>query len=36
MPKPAVDRIDRISPSISIQQKNGGRNPRSTVETTIL
>ena len=33
MPKPAVDRIDGLSPSISIQQKTGGRNPRSTVGT---
>ena len=28
MPKPEVDRIDGLSPSISIQQKTGGRNPR--------
>ena len=27
MPKPEVDRIDGLSPSISIQQKTGGRNP---------
>ncbi len=27
MPKPQVDRIDGLSPSISIQQKTGGRNP---------
>ena len=33
MPKPSVDRIDGLSPSISIQQKTGGRNPRSTVGT---
>jgi excinuclease ABC subunit A len=33
MPKPRVDRIDGLSPSISIQQKTGGRNPRSTVGT---
>ncbi len=33
MPKPDVDRIDGLSPSISIQQKTGGRNPRSTVGT---
>ncbi|MHB1559091.1 MAG: excinuclease ABC subunit UvrA, partial [Isosphaeraceae bacterium] len=33
MPKPQVDRIDGLSPSISIQQKTGGRNPRSTVGT---
>ncbi|AGA30844.1 excinuclease ABC subunit UvrA [Singulisphaera acidiphila] len=33
MPKPEVDRIEGLSPSISIQQKTGGRNPRSTVGT---
>src|SRR3954451_12321367 len=33
MPKPEVDKIDGLSPSISIQQKTGGRNPRSTVGT---
>src|SRR5918993_2419381 len=33
MPKPEVDRIDGLSPSISIQQKTGGRNPRSTIGT---
>ena len=33
MPKPEVDRIDGLCPSISIQQKTGGRNPRSTVGT---
>ncbi len=33
MPKPMVDRIDGLSPSIAIQQKTGGRNPRSTVGT---
>ncbi len=33
MPKPQVDRIEGLSPSISIQQKTGGRNPRSTVGT---
>jgi len=33
MPKPQVDKIDGLSPSISIQQKTGGRNPRSTVGT---
>ena len=31
MPKPDVDRIDGLSPSIAIQQKTAGRNPRSTV-----
>src|SRR4051794_26956421 len=30
MPKPEVDRIDGLSPSISIQQKTGGRDPRRT------
>ena len=33
MPKPQVDRIEGLSPSIAIQQKTGGRNPRSTVGT---
>ncbi|WP_169973204.1 excinuclease ABC subunit UvrA [Tautonia rosea] len=33
LPKPDVDRIDGLSPSIAIQQKTGGRNPRSTVGT---
>src|SRR5262245_15343876 len=33
MPKPEVDRIDGLSPAIAIQQKTGGRNPRSTVGT---
>ncbi len=33
MPKPEVDRIEGLSPSIAIQQKTGGRNPRSTVGT---
>src|SRR3984957_16672845 len=33
MPKPQVDKISGLSPSISIQQKTGGRNPRSTVGT---
>src|SRR3981081_2760133 len=33
MPKPEVDRCDARSPSISIQQKTGGRNPRSPVGT---
>ncbi len=33
LPKPKVERIDGLSPSISIQQKTGGRNPRSTVGT---
>jgi excinuclease ABC subunit A len=33
MPKPEVDAITGLAPSISIQQKTGGRNPRSTVGT---
>src|SRR4029077_19614889 len=33
MPKPDVDSITGLAPSISIQQKTGGRNPRSTVGT---
>src|SRR5215218_10413564 len=33
MPKPDVDYIGGLSPSISIQQKTAGRNPRSTVGT---
>ncbi len=33
LPKPEVDSITGLSPSISIQQKTAGRNPRSTVGT---
>ncbi|MFN6106141.1 MAG: excinuclease ABC subunit A, partial [Planctomycetaceae bacterium] len=33
MPKPEVDLITGLAPSISIQQKSSGRNPRSTVGT---
>jgi len=33
LPKPDVDAISGLAPSISIQQKSGGRNPRSTVGT---
>ena len=33
MPKPEVDAITGLAPSISIQQKASGRNPRSTVGT---
>jgi excinuclease ABC subunit A len=33
MPKPEVDSITGLAPSISIQQKTRGRNPRSTVGT---
>ncbi|MFN2420785.1 MAG: excinuclease ABC subunit UvrA, partial [Gemmatimonadota bacterium] len=31
MEKPDVDLIDGLSPAISIEQKAGARNPRSTV-----
>ncbi len=33
MPKPDVDSIEGLSPTISISQKTSGRNPRSTVGT---
>ena len=33
MPKPEVDSITGLAPSIAIQQKSSGRNPRSTVGT---
>ncbi len=33
MQKPDVDRIDGLSPAISIEQKSTSRNPRSTVGT---
>src|SRR3954470_19870256 len=33
LPKPDVDYIGGLSPSVSIPQKNAGRNPRSTVGT---
>lgn len=33
MEKPDVDQIDGLSPAISIEQKSGIRNPRSTVGT---
>jgi excinuclease ABC subunit A len=33
MEKPDVDRIDGLSPAISIEQKTSGHNPRSTVGT---
>lgn len=33
MEKPDVDHIDGLSPAISIDQKGGSRNPRSTVGT---
>ncbi|VVB56879.1 UvrABC system protein A [uncultured archaeon] len=34
MSKPDVDSIDGLSPAISIEQKAGSKNPRSTVGTT--
>lgn len=34
MGKPDVDSIDGLSPAISIEQKTGSKNPRSTVGTT--
>lgn len=33
MEKPDVDHIEGLSPAISIDQKSGSRNPRSTVAT---
>src|SRR5690606_9854288 len=33
MPKPELDQIEGLSPSISISQKSSGNNPRSTVGT---
>jgi excinuclease ABC subunit A len=33
LPKPKVDQIDGLSPSIALEQKTGGLNPRSTVGT---
>src|ERR687890_362837 len=33
MEKPDVDAIEGLSPAISIEQKNAGNNPRSTVGT---
>src|SRR5271170_3763553 len=33
MEKPDVDLIEGLSPAVAIQQKNGSRNPRSTVGT---
>ena len=33
MPKPDVDLVSGLSPSISISQKSTGKNPRSTVGT---
>ncbi len=34
MEKPDVDLIEGLSPAVAIQQKSGGKNPRSTVGTT--
>jgi excinuclease ABC subunit A len=34
MEKPDVDQIEGLSPAISITQRTGGHNPRSTVATT--
>jgi excinuclease ABC subunit A len=33
LPKPKVDRIEGLPPSIALEQKTGGLNPRSTVGT---
>lgn len=33
LPKPKVDRIEGLSPTIALEQKTGGLNPRSTVGT---
>jgi len=33
LPKPKVEKIDGLSPSIALEQKTGGLNPRSTVGT---
>lgn len=33
LPKPKVERIEGLSPSIALEQKTGGLNPRSTVGT---
>lgn len=33
LPKPKVDRIVGLSPSIALEQKTGGLNPRSTIGT---
>ncbi|MDE3045243.1 MAG: excinuclease ABC subunit UvrA, partial [Verrucomicrobiota bacterium] len=33
LPKPKVDRIEGLAPSIALEQKTGGLNPRSTVGT---
>lgn len=33
LPKPKIERIEGLSPSIALEQKTGGLNPRSTVGT---
>lgn len=33
LPKPKVDHIEGLSPSIALEQKTGGLNPRSTIGT---
>jgi len=33
LPKPIVDRIEGLAPSIALEQKTGGLNPRSTIGT---
>ena len=33
LPKPKVDQIEGLSPSIALEQKTGGLNPRSTIGT---
>lgn len=33
LPKPKVDNIEGLSPSIALEQKTGGLNPRSTIGT---
>jgi excinuclease ABC subunit A len=33
LPKPKVERIEGLSPSIALEQKTGGLNPRSTIGT---
>ena len=33
LPKPKADRIEGLSPSIALEQKTGGLNPRSTIGT---
>ncbi len=33
LPKPKVDKLEGLSPSIALEQKTGGLNPRSTIGT---